>query len=522
MSGPKCISKPPPLFSGKAFQGKLKDIFELQASIRSLLDKTNDSKIFDKNLGIDIDCKADVQFLEKEIKSQLRAYTLEVNKEYSLNEYNAQNAEITKKINDLKLTINNLALILSQFEDARNDYYAYVELIEYLEQVKNELESSKTNLLSSLKIELTSDNIDIYEDVSKKLMEVEFDYIVPDFSLGFRNKRNKEVENLQLVVQNIDKRFTFINSLAISDIVKRIPESKLDITILLKESESSKKNSYTGKKAEIISKINNFISSIDNPARRNKASQQLRNMNDKDKNKTVFHYEQLLSDIIETEKTATIKNKTNKILVATINLKLHKELEKERTRLYDAINEILDKKAVKENDFQGLNFMYQALINRDSVLSDKENLIIQENEFMKEQMIKAFMDLGYEVMTDLEVIDFEKDSNVVLSVPNQENFINLTFNDKQITNYSFLIPEDKKDLSNEQIESKVTEMENTCKDLKSFVKWLNENDVKVELTPLMKANADALITVPEKIKHIIKNKKQITNQKKKLKTIITK
>lgn len=513
MSGPKNIAPPPPLFSGKAFQGSLKEIFGLQANIRTLIGEIKQCIIIDEQNNIQIDLAKNLMSFENDIKELLKSYTIDVNKKYNLEKYETLNADVAQKINELKKFIHNLKTVIGGFNDAENDYNCYIDMVKYVEQVKSGFKNTKIKLLDALKEELRGNNADILNTVVSELSDCGIDYVMPAFNLGFRFNKLKECESLNKVLEKNEKFLNRINTNALSSWVKRIPESGLNISALLKESEKIKKAKNLEAKSEIIEDIRKFIDTLDNPSLKSQMRIKLENFIKTDRNKAVFHYQQLLSDMIESRNNMTARMKIDKLIKKIINAKTEKELSDEKKKLLAEANDILNNKSVKDLDFESLNNKFEALLSKNRLITDKNNLIIQENEFMKQQMIKAFIGLGYEVMTDMNVIDFEKESNIVMSVPEQENFINLDFNQNGSINYCFLIPEDKKDLSDDQIKNKIIEMENTCKDLKSFVKWLNDNGVNVNLKSLMKADADALITVPQRVRNIVrKNKRKIHNK----------
>ena len=113
--------------------------------------------------------------------------------------------------------------------------------------------------------------------------------------------------------------------------------------------------------------------------------------------------------------------------------------------------------------------------------------------------------MNYDVTDDMEVIDFEKDSDFLLFIPEQDNYLNLRFLKDGSFMYNFLIPESKEKLSIDQKQQKLHEMEKTCQQFKSILHKLADFGLKIDLDKEISVSEKALIQLPKKYQKRIKS-----------------
>ena len=125
--------------------------------------------------------------------------------------------------------------------------------------------------------------------------------------------------------------------------------------------------------------------------------------------------------------------------------------------------------------------------------------------------------LGYEVMDDLEVIDFEKENDFLLKIHNQENYLNLKFKEDGSMRYVFQIPENQDVLSVDQKKTKLHEMQVTCNEFKGVLKDLSKMGLKIELRTEKPVEFNSLVTVPDSKQSKLKVKSAAKRPKQQLK-----
>jgi hypothetical protein len=128
----------------------------------------------------------------------------------------------------------------------------------------------------------------------------------------------------------------------------------------------------------------------------------------------------------------------------------------------------------------------------------------EEIRYIKARTIAGLRDLNYEVMTDMEVIDFDNDDTFLLTVPNQENFINVRFDSEGKMLYNFLIPENRSELTHEQKETRLAEMDETCTEFKKMLEHLKSEGLNIDLNNEISSSEKALVQIPPKFKIWVK------------------
>jgi hypothetical protein len=137
------------------------------------------------------------------------------------------------------------------------------------------------------------------------------------------------------------------------------------------------------------------------------------------------------------------------------------------------------------------------LKERNRQLAEAEAVRQKENVFLRSQVVKCLENLGYEVMDDLEVIDFEKEKDFLLKIRGQENFLNLKFKEDGSMRYVFQIPEEKDQLSSDQTKMKLHEMQVTCDEFKGVLRDLERMGLKMSLRSERPVEVASLLTLPE-------------------------
>ena len=101
----------------------------------------------------------------------------------------------------------------------------------------------------------------------------------------------------------------------------------------------------------------------------------------------------------------------------------------------------------------------------------------------------------------MQVIDFEKENDFILKIPNQNNYLNLLFDENKTGFiYNFLIPENRKKLAIDEINQKINNMETACSDFKSVLKSLSSFGMKFNYDKEIPISENAMLQLPERIR----------------------
>ncbi len=174
---------------------------------------------------------------------------------------------------------------------------------------------------------------------------------------------------------------------------------------------------------------------------------------------------------------------------------------------------------IKQYKFDDFKTKCHFLKEENKEILENEFVKQKENEFLKTQLVNALNNMNYQVMDDMEVIDFEKQSDFLLKVPNQKNYINLRIDKNNSIAYNFLIEEDKNELSIDKKHEKIIEMESTCDEFYKVLRDLESMGLEIDKTKSSDADIDKLLQVPKKYQKKIK---EAAEEKKRAKERIVK
>jgi len=172
----------------------------------------------------------------------------------------------------------------------------------------------------------------------------------------------------------------------------------------------------------------------------------------------------------------------------------------------------MNNSSIKNNELDEVHLKFDQLKKSSNKFFVEDEIKNKEHLFLKSQLILCLENMGYEVMDDLEVIDFEKEEDFFLKIKGQENYLNLKFKEDGSMRYVFQIPENKEDLSTDQRNLKLHEMKVTCSDFQSVLKDLSMMGLKIEMKNEKPIELDSLVSVTGKLKAKIKTKSKAQQQ----------
>ena len=177
---------------------------------------------------------------------------------------------------------------------------------------------------------------------------------------------------------------------------------------------------------------------------------------------------------------------------------------------------LLNNSSVTKNEFDEIKIKLEHLKNQSNKYFEEDDIKNKEQLFLKSQIIHCLENKGYEVMDDLEVIDFEKENDFLLKIKEQENYLNLKFKEDGSMRYVFQIPEDKDELSTDQKNMKLHEMKVTCSEFQSVLQDLSKMGLKVNMRSEKPIDLDSIISVTKNQREKLKPKNKSQQQKQQL------
>lgn len=257
---------------------------------------------------------------------------------------------------------------------------------------------------------------------------------------------------------------------------------------------------------EKIKNIENIIAAVEDPHQRKTYQDKLENLIKSQTFKDEYYFTELFEDIRNAEKTNKWKAKIHQAIIRLNQIQVHDNCRAEKAALLQTALVLTEKQTMKLYEFDDFKTKFKIFSDKNQKAIQSDLIKEKERQFIKAQLVQSLENLNYEVMNDMEVIDFEKESDFIFNIPNQSSYLNLRFNHDGSFLYNFLIPEKRAALSIDQKKQKLGEMESTCTEFKTLLKELAAMGLKADLNKETPISEKALIQVPKKHQTIIQNR----------------
>ncbi|PIB28294.1 hypothetical protein BFP78_00105 [Gaetbulibacter sp. 5U11] len=492
MSGPKDYS-PPPKYSMNVFNGQLNEVFLLQSQIKSQIIGIQKLLVSNNQLDIHFDCKVDLKKIESQLNQLLKPLIFNYKGTFNQATYNTIDTEISERVRLLNSQKQNLDKIERDFYEKENDYNNYLEYIKYNKNSELSFEYFKQNICDYYNNEIKEVDDQIVKDTISKIGNVKYSKANDKFQFGFTeffDEKKKEI------IGYTKKKESEVNSI----------RTKTSDAII-KELGSI---SFKAKMPENIVKLQDnialLIDSCNDIDCRKKYQTKLKALSDSESLKDEYYFKELIDSIYLAEKNRKNKIELTAILLDINQSQFHHKLILKKTALTKKISDSLNLNKIKDSAVSTIKKDIESLKTKNKKLIEDEGILERERLFLKSQMITTLSNMGYEVMDDLEVIDFEKSDDYLLKVKGQENYINVMFREDGSMKYNFQIPEKKENLSVDEKKMKLQEMKLTCNDFNSAVGDLRKMGLNLKLNREEPIAEKTLLSFTKKTKERLKDK----------------
>ncbi len=483
MSGPKS-------YSVTVFDKSLSKLFNLQCDVQSMIEELSELSIHDEDRGVHIDGNEFVEY-EQDVINELMEpfeirYTGRINQQV-YNDIKYRMRQKTERLNEFVKAIRNECESLNQ---RREDYESYVAYDGYFERSVEAYDAFRGQVLQFMETYLKDQAPEIYRKAKTGLETIQVSQPKAQFQDGFRENRDEAVRNLDEAIRQCQDRINDIRGEISEEALEKLGDIEMPVIRELNEEEL--------KVQDKIQKINHYIAGVEDENRQAKYKTQLDRLIKSKAFADPYFYIELLEEIKKAERSFDIKTGVKEALKAVNDMAAHHSLSEERNRLVQSGLRLMEKDSAASYELEEIQLQVKLLREKDRKAKREEFVKRQEQAYLKDQIVQALRNQNYEVMTDMEVIDFEKETDFMLKVPNQPNYLNLRFNQDGSFLYNFLIPEDKESLSVDQQRQKMNEMESTCSGFKELLGELAGMGLNVDLKKETPVNEKSIIQVPKK------------------------
>ena len=488
MSGPKSLSC-------AMFNKKLNHIFGLQSEIESLAKYLKKAEVMDKEREISFNCGS---FIKKNIsieKNLLKTF---------LSDYKGtrkESVKVEKTLEKLTKYVKDQKEEKKLFLNKNEDYNDFIQYERFYDTSSKLLETYKAGVIESIKSILKGEYADFLSDAVSKISRVSLPVNTTVFSLGFRKIAQKEKNNISDQVIEAEKNINKIRTGFIDRILKLQGKennpslSKPDISKLL----YNKQNKQTAKK--ILSEIRKLLCGMEDSPMREMFHRRLEKLKISETFKDPYFYTELIEDMKKNSEILKWKGEIKEWLVKLNNIEIAPDLEKEKNKLISASIKITNEDVVKYHEVEDAVDKITKFIEKNKNKIEEIALKKRQRQFLKQELVKGLEDLNYSVVEDMQVIDFEKENDFILKIPNQNNYLNLRFDENKTGFiYNFLIPENRKKLAIDEINQKINNMETACSDFKSVLKSLSSFGMKFNYDKEIPISENAMLQLPERIR----------------------
>jgi hypothetical protein len=355
--------------------------------------------------------------------------------------------------------------------------------------------------------------------IKKAVGEVDIQLERPAFSFGFRNEARAIRKRLQKAVETVDARLTKLREQTGDDIRKKggaVEEHTM-------QDETGHHRSLPTPIRKRVKQIEDLIASVDDTSRSLEYRQKLYSLLRSETFREEYFYVELLEDMKQTEATVLRKLSIRAMLRRLHSVQIHPSLETRRNDIASQGLSLLESDTLRQHECENLESDVDRVLKDHADVAEKALADERERQYVKSQIVQSLRRRRYEVVENMEVIDFEKERDFLLKVPGQSNYLNLRFEDDGTFRYNFLITEEKTALGIEGTRQKLSEMKNTCEEFKSLLAELAAQGLKVDLAHELAATEATLLQVPEKYNSRLPESNQSqarkkTVQQKRLKT----
>lgn len=487
MSGPKS-------YSVSVFDKQLKHIFLLQSEITTLWETLKSKKLLNPDKNMETDAG---DFLAKNKKSYE-----EFCNPFSLSEKGTINQEqFDTFYNKIQHTINLMVLFKEQisgkiadFSKIEAAYKDYLDLEKYSEKLSIDFQYLKSDF-----IRYFTENQNDFDDPGKMISEVEkatltiempvFNQVFVETKNDWKRTFDQKFENKKMEINQLTLQTSGTRKTTVPD-----RKNKAENDPPLAGGIFKQKSEYEN----LVKKTQEAIVSLGETSEADGFRQRFNDLITNKNRKESYFFSELLEEVTQSKIQSDLRESVQEISGLLQSTNFYNEQFEAVTSLNKKIKAALLRDRLKSFEVEILrNSFHQLLADRQKTEHQKF-AAQQERNFIKARLINELQELDYEVMTDMNVVDFEKDNSFLFRTPGQENFINLRFDQQGHLLYNFLIPENRGDLSHEKTQIRLAEMQQTCGEFKEVLANLKKQGLKIDLEKEIEATTKALIQLPEK------------------------
>jgi hypothetical protein len=516
MSGPKDYA-PPPRYSMQVFDGKLNQVFQLQSRLKLLCAELAGMSVGDSELSIRFDCRGELGRLRRQIDAALNPLVFDYKGTFGQEVYARVNSEIESKLAALRKQLGLCESVKSEFAGKKADYESYRSYLSFYDNSAASLDDFKSRVLLYLKNNLEAHSPELLAEAADSIGRIRFELKRAAFKFGFGARADAEKQAIVAHVAQKEQEINRVRAETSDRLLRRAtPGRARSGADAVRASDAVRAPAVSEEVAALVRKIEALTRRCEDAAAKRGYEEELRRLTGGKSLNQPYFFRELHDRILAAEQDRTAKAEAAALLARLSEEDFHEATRDERAGLVRLCLSLLARNGVTTSEAESLRPAFERLKRRSDELREEDLIRQRELLFLKSQVVLCLENLGYEVMDDLEVIDFEKETDFLLKIRGQGNYLNLKFKDDGSMRYVFQIPERQSELSTDQEKLKLHEMRVTCDEFKSVLRDLSEMGLKIELRSEKPVEAESLVSVPRARMEKLKAGSQAKRQKNQL------
>lgn len=506
MSGPKG-------YSVSVFNPILNKIFQLQCSIQTQLECLLKYQVCDKGRNIEFDCHTFIKSNQNHINQLLKPFTIKYEGLIDQNLYDKYNQELQQKRTKLERFFKLIQQEEKTFAERQEDYNAFVSYDEYFQRLTKNYSAFKTQVIQYLDSYIQEEFYQLFRETKTSIEKIKINVQRERFNFGFRRVRSEKKSEIENEIQRCESEINSIRKKISEKVSQDVVRQNLNTSFSLDARRIDGSNKVTQKIDEKIEKIKEFIFSIKDKNRCKRYQIQLEKLIQSQSLNDEYYYIELFEDIKKAEKIHRWKAEIQNTIVRLNQIRAYNIYQQEKAKLLQSALDLIKKEKIKAYEYGDFKTKFKLFNEKNEKKILEEFVKEKERQFIKTQLIQSLENLNYEVMGDMELVDFEKEEDFLFTIPNQSNCLNLRFGPDGSILYNFVIPENSNKLSIDGKQQKLSEMETTCKEFKGLLENLSLMGLKIDLNKEMPVSEKALIQAPKKYQSIIQERMEQFEEK---------
>lgn len=236
-----------------------------------------------------------------------------------------------------------------------------------------------------------------------------------EFEFGFRQIKESKKDKINGDVKCCESAINEIRVKTSNQVINDITKINLD-KASAGENLCFKGNDEAAKKINgKIKNIENFIASVEDPHQRKTYQDKLENLIKSRTFKDEYYFTELFEDIRNAEKTNKWKAENHQAIIRLNQIRIHENCRAEKAALLQTALALTEKQTMKLYEFDDFKTKFKIFNDKNQKAIQSDLIKEKERQYIKAQLVQSLENLNYEVMNDMEVIDFEKESDFIFN-----------------------------------------------------------------------------------------------------------